>query len=276
MMKSLNIVGCGRAATTLACLWRRAGVFEMGDVLTRSRHSAEAACRFIGGGSPVESVAAMKHADLWLVGVPDREITAAAERLAASDRVRPGDGVFHLSGFTPSSALNALAARGARCASAHPVLSFADPGSAMSQFGGALCGVEGDAALCGELAVAFAAVGGEAFPVDAARKPLYHAGSVFASNFLVVIMDVARRAYLEAGVPESVADRLMVPLARNALENVLCHGAAAALTGPAARGDREVVAIQHAAVADWDAEAAQAYAALTALAYRIAGREPGG
>ncbi|HRP75298.1 MAG TPA: DUF2520 domain-containing protein [Rhodocyclaceae bacterium] len=275
-MQSLNIIGCGRAARTLAHLWHRDLVFEIGDVLTRSQPSAKAACRFIGGGIAVESIAAMRHADLWLIGVPDREITAAANRLAASGRVRGGDGVFHLSGFTPSSALSALAARGVRCASAHPVLSFADPGIAVRQFGGTLCGIEGDATLCEELSLAFAAVGGEAFPVDAGRKPIYHAGSVFASNFLVVILDVARRAYLEAGVPESVVDRLMAPLARNALDNVLNCGAAAALTGPAARGDRDVVSVQQDALAHWDAASCEAYAALTALAYRLAGHDPAG
>lgn len=273
-MKSLNLVGCGRAAQTLAHLWRRDAIFEIGDVLTRSRHSAEAACRFIGGGVPIESIVAMRHADVWLIGVPDREITATAERLAASGRVRAGDGVFHLSGFTPSSALSALATRGARCASVHPVLSFADPASAVHQFRGSLCGIEGDAALCEELAGALTAVGSEPFPVDAARKPVYHAGSVFASNFIVVIMDVARRAYLEAGVPESVADRLMAPLARHALDNVLTRGAAASLTGPAARGDHDVVSVQQGALSSWDAASGEAYAALTALAYRLAGRDP--
>lgn len=275
-MKSLNLVGCGRAARTLAHLWHRDGVFEIADVFTRSVTSAEAACRFIGGGKAVDSYAAMRHADLWLIGVPDREITAVAERLAASSRVRAGDGVFHLSGFTPSSVLSALATRGARCASAHPVLSFADPVSAVRQVRGSLCGIEGDAALCEELGGALTAVGSEPFPVDAARKPLYHAGSVFASNFLVVIMDIARRAYLEAGVPESVADRLMAPLARHALENVLVRGAAASLTGPAARGDRDVVSVQQRALSRWDPASGEAYAALTALACRLAGRDPAG
>ncbi len=273
-MKTLNIVGCGRAARTLAHLWRCNAVVEIGDVLTRTAESAEAACRFIGGGNPVAAVDAMRHADLWLLGVPDREIAAAATRLADSGRVRANDGVLHLSGFTPSLALGPLAARGARCASVHPVLGFADPEVAVRQFPGTLCGIEGDASLCQELGAVFASIGGETFPVNAASKSIYHAGSVFASNFLVVIMDAARRAYLEAGVPEAVADRLMAPLARKALDNVLSRGAAASLTGPAARGDHEVIAMQQQALARWDAPSGEAYEALTALAYRLAGRDP--
>jgi predicted short-subunit dehydrogenase-like oxidoreductase (DUF2520 family) len=275
-MKSLNIVGCGRAARTLAHLWHRDAVFEIGDVLTRSRHERRSGLPFHRrrhcGRVDCRDEACRSVAHRG----PRSRDHGRGERLSVSGRVRAGDGVFHLSGFTPSSALSALATRGARCASAHPVLSFADPGSAVRQFRGSLCGIEGDATLCEELAGAFTAVGGEPFPVDAARKPLYHAGSVFASNFLVVIMDVARRAYLEAGVPESVADRLMAPLARNALDNVLNCGAAASLTGPAARGDRDVVSVQQDALAHWDAASGEAYAALTALAYRLAGRDPAG
>ncbi len=271
-MKTLNIVGGGKAARTLARLWSAAGVVAVGEVLARSHASAADACRFIGHGTPVPAMAAMQPAELWLLGVPDREIAPTARQLAESGCVRAGDGVFHLSGFTPSSILAPLERHGALCASLHPVFSFADPAIAVLRFAGALCGVEGDPALCIELETLLAAVGAESFPVDPRCKPLYHAGSVFAANFLVVIEDVARRAYLDAGVPAAVADRLMAPLARNALDNVLARGAVAALTGPAARGDRDVVAAQHAAVAQWDEEAAKAYAALTALAYRIAGQ----
>nr|MBL8455560.1 DUF2520 domain-containing protein [Zoogloeaceae bacterium] len=90
------------------------------------------------------------------------------------------------------------------------------------------------------------------------------------SNFLVVIMDLARKAYLAAGVAPETADRLLAPLARGALANVIERGARHALTGPAARGDHAVVSAQQRAVAQWSGEAGEAYAALTALAYRLA------
>lgn len=269
-MKTLNIVGCGRAARTLARLWSDQGSLQVQDVLTRSAASAAEACAFIGAGRPVDPLGRMRPADFWMLGVPDGAIVPAAERLASSGALRDGDAVFHLSGFTASTALAAAARAGARTASAHPVLSFADPACAIAQFAGVLVGVEGEARLRAELQALFAAIDGECFPVDAHSKPLYHAGSVFASNFMVVIVDVARRAYLDAGVPPQVAERLLAPLARNALDNVLARGSAA-LTGPAARGDHAVVDAQSRVVSAWDAETGTAYDAMTALAYRIAG-----
>ena len=51
-------------------------------------------------------------------------------------------------------------------------------------------------------------------------------------------------------------------------------GPGAALTGPAARGDVAVVQAQLAALAQRDATLGQAYAALSALAVRLAGGNP--
>ncbi len=273
-MNVLNIFGCGRAARTLARLWGKSGALTIGDVLTRSPASAAEAVERVGQGRAVASLDAMRPAALWMLGVPDRDIAAAALALTASGHVRSGDGVFHLSGFTSSTALAPLREAGARIASVHPVMSFADPLLAAARFAGTPCGIEGEATLAAELAGLFGAIGGECFALDGSQKPLYHAGSVFASNFLVVILDVARKAYVDAGVPHDVADRMLAAISRGALDNVLALGARDALTGPAARGDREVVAIQNAAVADWDADSGRAYAALSALAFRLAAERP--
>lgn len=274
-MAELNIVGCGRAARTLARLWAAAGTLVVGDVLTRSPASAAEAVAFIGQGRAAASFDDLRPAALWLLGVPDRDIASTAQSLTDSGRVRPGDGVFHLSGFTSSEALAPLREAGARIASVHPVMSFADPAIAITRFAGTPCGIEGEAALAAELSALFAAIGGACFALDGSSKPLYHAGSVFASNFLVVILDVARKAYVDAGVPPQMADHMLAAISRGALENVIALGARDALTGPAARGDHDVLAAQHAAVTGWDADSGAAYAALTTLALRLAAERKG-
>lgn len=271
-MSILNIVGCGRVARTLACLWAQQGTLTVGDVLTRSLQSAAEAVSFIGQGQAVSAYNELNAAPLWLLGVPDCEIAPTVVALAASGKLQPGDGVFHLSGFTSSEILAPLRAANVRTASVHPVMSFADPARAIGRFAGTPCGVEGEASLAAELSSLFATVGGLPFALNGEEKPLYHAGSVFASNFLVVILDVARRAYVDAGVPPETADLMLAAISRGALENVLALGATDALTGPAARGDREVVSAQHAAVAEWDENAGEAYDALSRLAFQLAER----
>jgi predicted short-subunit dehydrogenase-like oxidoreductase (DUF2520 family) len=95
---------------------------------------------------------------------------------------------------------------------------------------------------------------------------------VFASNYLVTVLDAALRAYQAAGIPEAIARQLAGPLAGETLDNVLRLGPEAALSGPIARGDFDTVARQQAAVNQWDGLTGQLYKALadatTGLALR--------
>jgi predicted short-subunit dehydrogenase-like oxidoreductase (DUF2520 family) len=102
------------------------------------------------------------------------------------------------------------------------------------------------------LVPAFEAIGARPVPSTPAAKTVYHAASVFASNYLVTVLDAALRAYQAAGVPADVARELARPLATETLANVFRLGPEAALSGPIARGDAATVARQQAAVTAWD------------------------
>ena len=107
---------------------------------------------------------------------------------------------------------------------------------------------------------------------------MYHAASVFASNYLVTVLDAALRAYQAAGIPEQVARELARPLATETLENVFRLGPRAALSGPIARGDFATVARQQAALDGWDAPTGELYRALAEATTSLARRanEPQG
>jgi len=266
----LAIIGAGKVGRTLGRLWRQAAWFAPADVVTRSAQSATAAVAFIGGGRALVVPATPAAAEVYLLAVPDREIAAAAAALAAAPDLNSGAIAFHCSGALSSAELAPLAARGIATASAHPVLSFADPARAAAHFAGTMCGIEGDAAARAVLEPAFAAIGAQCFAVRTEHKLLYHAGSVFASNFSVVLLDVALRAYRDSGLDAATARALLEPLVRKAVDNALALGPARALTGPAARGDVELVRRQHDCVAQWDGAAGEAYRALSELALVLA------
>jgi predicted short-subunit dehydrogenase-like oxidoreductase (DUF2520 family) len=153
------------------------------------------------------------------------------------------------------------------------VRSFADPGAVAMAFAGTFCGIEGDPAALAVLGPAFEAIGARLVPIDAAAKTVYHAASVFASNYLVTVLDAALRAYQAAGIPEAVARELARPLASETLANVFRLGPEAALSGPIARGDHATVERQQAAVAGWDAATGQLYAALADATVDLARRK---
>jgi predicted short-subunit dehydrogenase-like oxidoreductase (DUF2520 family) len=269
MAPTLNLIGAGRLGRVLGRLFAASGGFVVQDVLTRSNGSALDAVGFIGAGRAVGSLAQLRRADAVMLAVGDDQVESACAALAAAGDV-DGVLVFHCSGALASKALQAAADKGALTASVHPVRSFADPERVANDFAGTWCGVEGDARALALLAPALDAIGARAVPIDANAKTVYHAASVFASNYLVTVLDTALRAYQAAGIPEEVARELARPLALETLDNVFRLGASAALSGPIARGDFATVARQQAALDSWDGPAGQLYRALaeatTALA----------
>jgi predicted short-subunit dehydrogenase-like oxidoreductase (DUF2520 family) len=272
-LPTLNLIGAGRVGQTLARLWTQAGVFAVQDVLTTSLASAQTACEFIGAGSPSPSLDAMRPADLWLIATTDARIAASASALAQHAmgmESHLGTIAFHCSGALSAAELAPLAALGWRTASAHPILSFANPASACTQFAGTPCALEGHARACEPLRAAFSAIGAQCFDVRSQDKLLYHAGAVFATNFVPVLQAVAEDAWQKSGVPQALIPHLRASLLQNAVANIIRLGPQGALTGPAARGDTAAIARQAEALAQWDPAAGAAYSALSALALRMA------
>ena len=143
---------CGR-------MWARAGVFEIQDVLTRSRESAAEGVKFIGAGHAVGHLDEMRDADVWMIATRDDAIVPSAETLAASGKITPDDIVFHVSGATPSGDLKPVKAHGALVASVHPIKTFTDAELAARTFPGTFCGAEGDAGALAVLKPAFEKIG---------------------------------------------------------------------------------------------------------------------
>jgi predicted short-subunit dehydrogenase-like oxidoreductase (DUF2520 family) len=271
---TLNLVGSGHVGCAIGRLFAATGVFKVQDVLTRSRASSEEATSFIGADRACDSPAQMRPAQVWMLAVGDDAILPACEALADRGQLA-GAVVFHCSGAKASGELQAAREAGAFVASVHPVRSFADPQAVAASFAGTFCGIEGDPEALAVLEPAFEAIGARLVRIDPAAKTVYHAAAVFASNYLVTVLDAALRAYEAAGVPPEVARELARPLATEALANVFRLGPEAALSGPVARGDFATVARQQEAVTRWDAATGRLYEALVAPTAELARRKRG-
>jgi predicted short-subunit dehydrogenase-like oxidoreductase (DUF2520 family) len=269
-MATLNIIGAGRVGATLGNLIVANRVLEIGDVGDSDIAHARDAVDFIGAGRALDDIAAMRPADIWLLSVPDVRIADVAQALAAHRKDDAPSIAVHCSGALDTDTLAPLRAIGWSVASAHPMLSFAKPGTAVFQFEGTPCGLEGDGDARARWSEILAAIGARCFDIEPGSKALYHAAAVVASNFLPILSAMSVEMWNAAGIPQPLIEDMMHTLTRNAVANVVALGPKDALTGPAARGDRAVVEAQSQAIGAWDAVSREAYDALSTLATRLA------
>lgn len=264
----LNLIGAGSVGTTLFHLFANSGLFDIQDIHGRDEIRLAQALSFIGTGNGTTSLAAMRPADIWFVTVPDTQIAEIAFDLASASSSGPAIAV-HCSGFLPASELGPLSELGWAVASAHPVMTFADPESSVRDFPGTYCGMEGDEGVIQIVASMLQLIGAQPFTIKPGGKALYHAAAVISNNLAVVLQAIAREAWAEAGVPAQISPHLNAALLSSTAKNVNQLGPTEALTGPAARGDWPVVERQAEAVETWHPIAGQAYRSLSLLARRL-------
>jgi predicted short-subunit dehydrogenase-like oxidoreductase (DUF2520 family) len=269
-MKTLNIIGSGRVGRACGQMWARAGVFAIQDVLTRSRESAAEAVTFIGAGRATGALDEMRGADVWMIATRDDAIVPSCVALAASGKVTPDDIVFHVSGATPSTDLGAVKKQGALIASVHPIKTFSDATQAVESFPGTYCSAEGDAGALAVLRPAFERIGAKVFDIVSGMIPIYHAGGIFACNYLAALIEAAMRAHEKAGIPRAASLAALEPLVRETVDAIFEHGPARALTGPISRGDVATVRRQLARVREWDRGMGELYRGLGLLAVALA------
>ena len=262
------VVGAGRVGTALAVLLARAGhrlVAVSGRDATRARTE-----KFLPGVTVIPAVEAVREAELVLIGVPDDAIAETADGIAGA--VREGAHVAHLSGSAPLGELDRVALAGARVFSLHPLQTFPDVEAGIARLPKSFIAVtasEDDEYLLAERLVGD--IDARSFRLPDDRKALYHAAAVFCSNYLTVTQRVAELLFTLAGIDEPVSK--FEPLSRSTLDNVFELGPAAALTGPAARGDAGTIRRNLEALAAEAPHSVPAYAELARAAVHLAAAE---
>ena len=221
MIDRIHVIGSGRVGSAVAARLRERGVV-------------------VGADGP----------ELVLLCVPDSAIADTARGLT------PGPWVAHVSGATPLAALDPHVRR----FSVHPLQTFTRA-RGPEQFDGAWAAVtaETDEARAAGLWLA-ETLGLRPFELADGSRTLYHAGAVFASNYLVTLHRAASLLLESAGAPPEALE----PLMRRTIENGF------ELTGPIARGDWATVEAHRAAVHATHPELDQLYETLAGATLALA------
>ena len=196
MIERARVIGSGRVGSAISARLRERGVA-------------------VGDGDPA----------VVLLCVPDTAIADVARTLP------PGPAwIGHVSGATPLAALEPHDRR----FSLHPLQTF-DRSGDPTQLDGAWAAITGETGEALGVARRLAeTLGLHPFELADEDRTLYHAGAVFASNYLVTL----QRAAVRLGVPAEG----LVPL----MQGTIDHGFE--LTGPIARGDWATVEAHKAAI----------------------------
>ena len=218
MIKRVHVIGSGR----------------VGSAISARLHERSVA---VGADDP----------DVVLICVPDTAIADVSRCLT------PGRAwVGHVSGATPLAALEPRERR----FSLHPLQTF-DRSGDPAQLDGAWAAITSETADALAVARELAGtLGLQPFELADGDRTLYHAGAVFASNYLVTL----QRAAVRLGIPAEG----LVPLMRGTID----HGFE--LTGPIARGDWATVEAHEQAIRERHPELEQLYETLAEATAAIA------
>lgn len=218
---TFSLVGPGRVGMSLAAWLEAAGARGLAKAGRRDMQDLSSAGQ-----------------DLLLIAVPDPALPGVASALA----LRPQAAIaLHTSGNLDASAIASLREAGSAIGSLHPLKAFPRPLVDLDQASGVFFAVDGDPpaqALARRLATAW---GGSSAEVAPQARALYHFAATLAAGGVVTLLALAEDLARRLDLPEA-AIRGYVELCRGAVAQVLETGSpAAALTGPAARGDRDTV-----------------------------------
>lgn len=201
---NITIVGAGRCGTSFDSALR-----SVGHHVTLLHH---------------DETHLVRDADLVLLSVPDDAIAATARSLPTGDYV-----VAHVAG---SRTLEVLSSH-AHVASLHPLVALPSREVGAQRLLGATYCVAGHPTVA-EVA---ATLGGRVIALSDDQRTTYHATAVVAANHLVALMGHVQT--LASSVGLALEDFL--PLASQALSDVIEVGPTNALTGPASRGDMATI-----------------------------------
>jgi predicted short-subunit dehydrogenase-like oxidoreductase (DUF2520 family) len=224
------------------------GAGKLGTALARALRAAGASATLRAARKALPRAI---EADMVVLAVRDRELPILAEKLRGIVSRRAV--VVHVAGALGADVLETLRGACAGVGQMHPMISFAStrvgPGLARGNMH-----IQGDAAAVRRAKQIARLLGMTPRTVAGLDTVAYHAAAGLVANGAAALAAVGAELLVVAGVPRSVAPKMLGPLLRSVADNVETLGFPEALTGPVRRGDavgvEKHLAVLHAKLPD--------------------------
>lgn len=284
----VGIVSAGRVGTALGEALEAVG-HDVASVTARSPQSRSRAALRLPRARVLDVPAVVAESSLLVVAVPDTQLPAVVDEISRSV-LRPGTIVAHTAGAHGVAILEPLARLGAITVALHPAMTFVDTHDDTARLASSCFGITSSDEIGDAIAASLVLeMGGTPVRIAEQDRTLYHAALAHGANNLIALISDAvaalnvavvgprgeRRDTATVDGPDSgVAERILGPLVRASLENVLDMGPSA-LTGPVARDDATTVRRHLDALSALpDSGVADGYRALSARAAAQSGAGP--
>lgn len=263
----IGIIGAGRVGCSMGKYLVEQGCTVAG-YYSKSEKSVEEAATFTNtrAFSSLEEIA--KNCDVLWITTPDSEISSVWEsiqKLSVRDKI-----ICHFSGSLSSVVFSNRDRKGIKACSIHPMYAFNQKFTSYQQLNDVLFTMEGDSEAVLAMKALFERMGNIVYIISPEQKMRYHAAAVMASNLIIGLYQMSLDMLADCGFDEYAAKRLLGPLVRDNVFNMLELSLEEALTGPVERGDTDTVR-GHMAVLTPQEQSV--YAALSERLVDIAGRK---
>lgn len=237
-IKKVSIVGAGTVGSTLGALLYKKG-YEIVSIVNRSIKPAIAFGKVVRCKNVSTSVAdIVPHTEMLLLAVADDalpDVVRECARHVYSKRLL----VVHTSGVHSLDVLTPIQRKGAHVGSLHPIQSFPKTQNLrdrMKSVQGISFGIEGKGRALKTLKKLAGAFGGKSIMIPKGMKALYHIACVFASNYVVTLLNAVEEAAKSAGLGQRWRETFL-PIFVTTVENALRSSPQYGLTGPIVRND---------------------------------------
>ena len=271
---SISIIGAGAAGTALAIALHRKG-YPIHAVASRSEASAQRCASLVDAPRTNTDLAlAAQSSEVVIIATPDGAIRQVCEQIARGNGFSGYQLVLHLSGALGAEELQSARDCGALTLSFHPIQTLSDPQKGAELLIGSYFCLEGERAAIERGQALVSDLNGTALVISDQDKALYHAALCMASNYLIVLQDMAVRMLEPTGIPREQALKALLPLIQGSVDNLLHSGLPHALTGPISRGDSQTLESHLRAMSALPKDLVALYQSLGIEAVRVA-REKG-
>ncbi|MEX2456401.1 MAG: DUF2520 domain-containing protein [Balneolaceae bacterium] len=176
--------------------------------------------------------------EIIFIAVPDDKIAEVADQLSNQKIDWSLHSVVHLSGAKSSDLLSSIKEKGGATASMHPLQTFTK-GDGSDRFKDIYISLEGDEELVEKLEGIVSDFGALSFKLTPDQKRSMHIAAVFASNYLVSLMDIVHQITSKNGIENGL--QILAPIIRQTFSNIEEKGIEQSLSGPVKRGDLNTI-----------------------------------